>query len=663
MHYFPTGGSGRLRDVVAGTLFVASIVVAVLSLGSAFGPEAYADGLRVEGAANVHVEFGPVEGRTREGSFTLLVRNGGAVALRPRLTLDPAGNYPVLRLHLFGSHPGLLQLHSVGKVPTIAPGGVGRVSLLMDVPAPSYPGAVDGTLVLRSVNSSLQPVDSPVLLPIAATGLDLSAVSVVPASVTLHTTTWIPWGSSATGKTAAFELRGLGADALLAGERLLNGRALLHSDDGKTLTVRVEVSDEGRGVRQPLVRVLGRPEAGTYTGTVPISMSASAPTLSVTVVGKDAIVWALAAVALGTVLGGLLPLLGALARQRDLLRARLEGLLSDYFAVAKDDKIMRWVDLSDSIGADERPWTSTEWMPEPALRGAAGLFSRIHWAQSEAELTEVGKDVETLMSRIARWLTLQPKLAELDAIQRTAIPDIDGAPWSSTGTRSDSQHLLVEVANNEPDASEVSAKATALQQQTQWYGEVAGAWQQLAGAWEELAGKLAPADLGQLLAELRAVASPPVGVSRRTPEEWTDLRVELADFLTDLVAVLPAGGLDAAAPMAEFVEELPVATEAAATHKPALALKRTATGLGMRLRRLLPSSTKPVKLIAAAQRRDLVLSIIAALGAILLYVLPVYTDTWGTPTDYLTAVAAGFGAQAAVRWAALPIFESWGPKR
>jgi hypothetical protein len=75
----------------------------------------------------------------------------------------------------------------------------------------------------------------------------------------------------------------------------------------------------------------------------------------------------------------------------------------------------------------------------------------------------------------------------------------------------------------------------------------------------------------------------------------------------------------------------------------------------------LPGSTTPSKLIARAQRQSVLLSIVAASGAVLAYVLPVYTDTWGTLTDYLTAVGAGFGAQAIVRWAALPIFESRAP--
>jgi hypothetical protein len=46
------------------------------------------------------------------------------------------------------------------------------------------------------------------------------------------------------------------------------------------------------------------------------------------------------------------------------------------------------------------------------------------------------------------------------------------------------------------------------------------------------------------------------------------------------------------------------------------------------------------------------------LGASVVYLVTVYSDTWGSLTDLLTAVAAGFGTAIAVQWAALPIFQS-----
>jgi hypothetical protein len=51
-------------------------------------------------------------------------------------------------------------------------------------------------------------------------------------------------------------------------------------------------------------------------------------------------------------------------------------------------------------------------------------------------------------------------------------------------------------------------------------------------------------------------------------------------------------------------------------------------------------------------------TLLLAVGAAIAYMVPLYSATWGSPTDLLTAMAAGFGAQAIVQWAALPAFQS-----
>jgi hypothetical protein len=656
---------------------MAPALLLVLACSATIAPPSVATaspGLSVENSAHgVQIEFGPVATRAesgshvplREGSFTLLLHNASRVALRPRLTLDPAKGAPVLRLHLFRQRsPTPFDLRSSGAVPTIAPGSVGRVSLLVAVPASSDPDSLDGTLVLNSVLPSYKGAGQPVLLPISAAGLDLPGVVVAPSAVTLHTTTWWPvWGSSAPGKTAPFELRGLGSDALLADRHLLAGRAVLHSDNGHSVVVRVQIETASGGRPQPVVHVLGRPYAGSYTGTLPLSASADAPTLSVTVLAHDAIVWALAAVGLGTALGGLLPLLGARARRRNLLRAYLQGVLIDYFAAAKNDKLMEWTALSKAIGSDERPWTSTEWVPIPRLRGAAGLFSSIRSAQSDAELAQAQTEVGELSASVARWLELEPDVHALDEIYRTPMPAINGIRWETTGTRRDSQYLLSNVEHNDPRSAGIAEKAQALQVQRVWHSQVAGAWQQLATSGLDVA------HTGELLAKLQQITFA-TALAGRTADEWDKLRAALEDFLSDLKAARPSGELNESAPMAKFIEEL-VPTEvpppARVRHALGVAwspIRLIGTPLARGVRAVasrLPGSTTPSKLIARAQRQGVLLSIVAASGAVLAYVLPVYTDTWGTLTDYLTAVGAGFGAQAIVRWAALPIFESRAP--
>jgi hypothetical protein len=642
-------------------LLLASWLVLVPGVSPARA-EVNAGGLRLERpVGSVQVEFGPSVAGRREGTFTLLLRNTSSVALRPRLTLDPAEDSsslegaPVLYLHLFGSAGGSVWLRSVGKVPTIAPLGVGRVALVVGLPAASDPDSIDGTLVLHAVNSSLVAHGRPALLPIAASELDLSRVQAVPSVVALHTTAWLPGGHSASGTEADFDLRGLGVQAL-ADSGHLNGQALLHSSDGRTVLARVGIKREA-GESRPVLRLIGVAAAGTYAGTVPLSSSSWAPSLSVTLSAHDEIVWTLLAVAAGAFLGGLLPLLGKRARRRNFLRARLQGALLEYLPIKSGDSLMKWTGLSIAIGPDPAPWTSTEWLAQPALRGAAGLFSRLHWAQSETDLDELTSAIEKLVSRIEAWIRLQPKVRELEQISRVEVPPIAGASWSSTATSVASGQLWMRVAGGEVEPTEAEQQAVLLEEQTLWHGEVAGAWQQLAKAWADIEEPLR----ADLLARLVAVAS--AQASSITPgidEERTELRWKLAGVVTDLAA-LPGVELDDRVPMAQYLQDRP-AKSGQAVQGLWHALWKWTTGLVPRLttrvKRLLVRS-KPARLMAAARRQDIMLSIVAALGAMLVYTLQIYTATWGSLTDYLTAIAAGFGAQAVVRWAALPIFESW----
>jgi hypothetical protein len=624
--------------------------------------EVNAGGLRLERpAGRVQIEFGPPAGGRREGTFTLLLSNTSSVALRPRLTLDPAEDppspegAPVLYLHLFGSAGDSVWLRSVGKVPTIAPRGIGRVALVVGLPAASDPDSVDGMLVLHAVNSSLVAHGRPALLPIAASEPDLSRVQAVPGVVALHTTGWLPGGHSASGTEADFELRGLGVQALVDSGRL-NGQALLHSSDGRTVLARVGVKREA-GESRPVLRLIGVAAAGTYAGTVPLSGSSWAPSLSVTLTAHDEIVWTLLAVAVGAFLGGLLPLLGKRARRRNFLRARLQGALIEYLPIESGDSLMKWTGLSIAIGPDPAPWTSTEWLAQPALRGAAGLFSQLHWAQSETDLNELASAIDELVSRIEAWIRLQPKVRELEEISRIEVPPIAETSWSSTSTSVASGQLWMRVANREVKPTEAEQNAVLLEDQTLWHGEVAGAWQQLAKAWPGLEEPLR----ADLLARLLAIASAPASsVTAGIDEDRTELRWKLAGVVTDLAA-LPGVELDGRVPMAQYLQDRPAKSGRTVQHLRRALWKWTTElvpRLTTRAKRLLVRS-KPARLMAAARRQDIMLSIVAALGAMLVYTLQIYTATWGSLTDYLTAIAAGFGAQVVVRWAALPIFESW----
>jgi hypothetical protein len=66
----------------------------------------------------------------------------------------------------------------------------------------------------------------------------------------------------------------------------------------------------------------------------------------------------------------------------------------------------------------------------------------------------------------------------------------------------------------------------------------------------------------------------------------------------------------------------------------------------------------PIRRRARRTAGDLAWSLPAILGASALYLLTIYSDSWGSLDDLLTAFTAGFGTAIAIDWAAVPIFQS-----
>ncbi|MFI4989981.1 MAG: hypothetical protein ACHQHO_03590 [Solirubrobacterales bacterium] len=498
------------------------------------------------------------------------------------------------------------------------------------------------------MSTAFRPVGRAAIVPVIATGVQPADLRPVPSSIVLQPTGMLPGGRLATGAKATFELVGLDAEMLL-GSGQLNTRGLLRSSDGHTVTVRISTKHR-HGELQPEVRLVGHADAGTYTGSIPLSDASQSPTVLVTVTARDAIFWALAAVALGTVLGGLLPLLGKRARKRNILRARLQGILLEYFSADSADSEMRWLDLSSEIGSDRAPWTSTEWLAEPSLHGAAGLFSQLRWAQSEEDLQDLDDKIRALIAKVAGWLAFQTKVSLLSQLEQEKLPAIAGKDWSESSTAKASDTLRQSVAWEPPAEDGVKAKLILMAEQAYWHGELAQEWEMLAKAWD----KLGPTPPYGLLGRLLCAPSPasPAGES---PANMAALSRDLRLLRQGVDAAI--GPLGGKAPKRRERKVTQVTPRIRQWRRLADWLAGLFPRLWTRVMRAVVR-TQPARIVAAVRRQDLMLSIIAALGAMLVYVLQIYTSTWGSLIDYLSAIAAGFGAQAIVRWAALPIFES-----
>jgi hypothetical protein len=605
--------------------------------------------------AELDVRLGPVADGARHASATLLVRNSTDDRRRLILRFTPADGSEGATVAR--SDNGALINADEDTAKTLAAQASAEIRLRFRLPDGSRRDRLSGTLTMQA-----RPTDrarrqvAPLTVSVRASLEPLSDVVARPSTVEMQTTE-ILWSRGFRGHDAVVVLSGARANALLAEPHPLTGRTVLRNAEGHSATVGWTVVERD-GRRQAAVHLEGEPEAGEYKGFLPLSDQTDEPRVELTVRAHHWIGWAILTVLAGALVGGLLPHLGGLSRRKNVLRANVRGALERYKSERAKREHPLSYDLDELLGP--QPWDTTEWLALPGLHGAAGLFSSIHWARSDADLDEDTDWAQSLITSVQRWLRIEEQTAELrDTADKEHPADLEGREWDTTGVYRDTERLLIAVRDAPADDTAAERLVTRLRRQGDWHTKVAALWRAIMDLDD-------PAQRAALAADLFAFTDPPKGEPVRDDAERIELLVG-AEELQRQISVeahlaAASAAADAVAPARPGLLGRARAAVRATLDAPMLVSIRQRLGQQAGSAATGATGLRPPEdaegLLRRISRESLLLSALLVAVAIVGYVVPLYTDTWGSTKDYVTAFAAGFGTQAVVRWALLPMFAS-----
>lgn len=576
-------------------------------------------------------------------------------------------------------------------------GGERSVPLVFTLPAGSGPEDLGGTVVIRSIRGG-KAVGHRLELAVSGVGADLAGISIQPEKLSIDAVGEVPT-SGPTDEAARIQLSGPGVPALLASGTTPAFDLLLRSDHGDEVHARLANLEPGSSaaVATAEVKLEGTLKPGKYEGSAPLSpLSPTSPKLAIEVESGNSFLWALLAVFIGAVLGGALYLASGIHRRKALLRDEVKSLLRSYTdalgrvtASGENGRPALWT-LDAYLGKDRKAWYEVKWNAVLDFDGAVRtIWSDIHWARNEEDLDEVAAQVSELRSRIVRWVTVADSIAALQAASKLSPKGIAGHLWEDTKTAKDSELLLEQIREIEPgDDGAGKALIERINRQARWHVELAEAWHARAVLTLDVTEDPGRYDdsikdtMKQLnLEALDEKASPE---AERDAEEQVPLTIELDRLKKRIFAVYkgdaddlkleqplpprsvfaaPTLGVAAAAgssgPIEEAIVEDRVMVEASRAEPPPMdAVLRGASASG---------STHDGKRIGfqvqAIAQRDLLWTFATALAASAAYIPTIYNSTWGTPSDYVGAFAAGFLGKTVINWAALPLFRSLKPER
>jgi hypothetical protein len=397
------------------------------------------------------------------------------------------------------------------------------------------------------------------------------------------------------------------------------------------------------------------------------------------------VVWAVLAIFAGVLLSGYLSIHTGLTRRKRQLREIVECAVSDYATDAHKnapsgayDEPLAW-ELPGMAGElKENP----DWRFDTELDSPSNIYTAISWARNDADLDEVQAKAVPLALAVKEW---RAALTQMLALRKLAIgqPREKREDWSETAVARETD-LLLRHARHAPVDTAMGAKLLAqVAQQTRWYRHYAAAWdlkQRLLTAGGVPATEAAKVDLTAVVKS----AQPPM---TRTVQNQDELDAKLdacleqlkkiRDGTEDTVAantirpsqhelharllraqleVLHATG--AAPASAQLVAAsawglqesgTALATDADADAQPATPVAKPRREGVLR---------NPTQLLRRYRLSDVLLSLIVLLITSLVYTATVYSDTWGSWTDWTTAFGAGFLGKLVIQWTLLPVYRS-----
>lgn len=663
------------------------ILLAALSLATASSATATA-GLEVLGSppGERTVTFGEAADHSLVGKLAVAVRSDATQAAQLSAAYYPTGSTP-------GSGLGAVKIAG-GGTSTLKPAAVGSVTLVFSLPAGATPADLHGMVVLGAAPGGKGAAAS-AQLEVTGAAPSLAGVTVRPEKLNVKIVDAAGPLGNPSRAYANVQLAGPGVPRLFGpGAQPLGFNLLLRSDHGDkaraTLTDLVQGSEPA--LATATVRIEGDLGPGKFEGEAPISaFAAEAPKLGVTVESGDSVVYAVLVVFLGTMLGGALYLASNRRRRKVLLRDQVKSVLDLY--------VKRLDELETASGKEGLPiWSLEEYLgPQPDwyrikwdsivnFDGAVRtIWSEVHWARDDADLDQAAAQVALMRARVVRWLTVAKGVSVLQEAVRLTPQALANEPWQGLHVLKDSADLLQVVRQLEPpDDATAASLVDRIDRQAHWHTVFAEAWHAKAmlTRYMDRDDSYKPTEKAIVatidLSKLDHEASPESG---RKAERQIELEYDLArdrEKIIELYRGEPGGldlpgaslGGDDAHPAdivlvttgavfdpADGMLLAPALTEATRA-EPADSFAAFATIVRGSSASDHAGGRIPVA-IRSVLRRDLVWTIAIALATSAVYILTgVYTSSWGTVTDYVSAFAAGFIGKAAVSWAALPFFQS-----
>ena len=659
--------AGRIFDRIAGAgsrswwRAAAALYVALLAAAPAQG----ADPLEVLGPSGKRtVTLVPQADGSHKGNLKLVVRNTTDKSGRLKVRYFPEGEGRAITLLRSSKGPVTLADVTANSLPTVRAGAVQQLDLRFTVPKGEPPSSVDGriSIDLRQEKGTARVA----VVEIAGSANAFAGITFQPSRLNIQSVRWNPLDNGPE-KTATVQLRGADVESLFKTGVQSPAPSLLLRHGSNEIRVKVEkIERDAAGSAQAMVRASGDLDPGKYEGELRLSAAADSPALPVTVKVQDAFIWAVLAVLLGAVVGGLLFLLSGLNRRKVILRAHLKGALErfrdEYDELTEYDKSSKtrkrqsplW-SLEDLLGNRDN-WFKTKWSALPELDGVQGVWSNITWARNDEDLDAETGRVQLILTRLRRWLQLAPKVKALRKVTETEPRSHTELPWRDTNTKRDTQRLLRWIRETEPqDDKALREVILRVERQARWHDSLAQAWDLRTRVRKDMDDRkgaytqperdwLARIELGRL----DEGAAPEKGRSAEQQLECEEQLDNWSDILKSIYKGDRAAEGPPPKPRQKVIEETSPdqAFREQAAETPSLAVLRDEDRPG----------------VAASLRglfwRDLVWTAAIALVTAVAYILPFYDDTWGNWTDYGTAFTAGFLGRIGIGWAVLPLFKS-----
>ena len=424
----------------------------------------------------------------------------------------------------------------------------------------------------------------------------------------------------------------------------------------------------GTTITPATVRASDAAGTGEATDDLQLADGAAAPHLKVTVRMQDFILWPLAAILLGALVGQVLPQRWAIRRRGGLLRDSLVSGVNDYDrsrASGVRSGAPGLEDISGDVGASRdfrrglrnRPkprwWLQKLWFSPSPTDGAAGLYSRLGRIETNEDLAERAQETEALLTRISNWRSADAALAQLSGAiteatvvrslnveQRVPLTDADKLFLSDIKVAHDS-------ATGATENSRISGQTVVLRLYASampTYLEIRERDRELD---EDARRRLSRSDPLEIYIRYS-------GARQRSANATARLTSELADALNELRFL--RAGLPAVHDFA-----LPEGAEAVLTVAFASIGERFDQLIGHLVDTVAPTSVpSTARVLAGIRRGDWLLFWTAVLAAALAYLLPLYAGkAWGSASDYASAFAAGFVGTVAINAARLPLTRSY----